>query len=227
MHVPLTLGVLAAVTGILVLLRIFWSRIPRGAQWFLIACAVIIPVVFVIGMATRWSVTPARVNFGIYWLCIASYEFLLILFTRLRPRWLTSIIAILLILPVLSASIFVPLALFFAAQSVTTARLGGDIVSERVPWGLGTDETSGTDLTIYYQPRWAPWLHRRIVSNRYYGGQCDAWSAYAVILPGGDNVRMICPASPNLPPNSAESIVWPLYRPLFFNPHKEVKPSSR
>lgn len=186
-----------------------------------------IPIIFGICMVTRWGAWSDRANYALYWLCIASYEFLLILFTRLRPRWLTSIIAIVLILPILSASIFIPLALFFATQPATADRLGNDIVSERVPWGFGSAETSGTDLTIYYEPNWMPLVRRRLVGSRYYGGQCDASAAYAVIQPSGHSVELICPASSKLPPDSAETIVWPLSRPVFFNPHQEVDPSSK
>lgn len=228
MHAPLTLGILAVVTGALVLVRIFWLRIPRPARMLLITCAVAIPVIFGIAIATRWSTSSYRINYGLYWLFIAACEFLLILYTVLRPRWLTSIIAVVLILPVLSASIFLPLTLFFDAPPTVTSRIGGNIVSERVPWGAGSAETSGTDLTVYYQPRWLPLLRRRLLSARYYGGQCDAWAAYAVVQPDRRSVLMVCPASPRLGPDSARSIVLPLNRPLFYEySSKEVIPSSK
>lgn len=227
MDLRFTFGVLAGLTGVLVLVRIFWTHIPRLVRSLLVTCAVIVPVVFGIASATRWSASSLHANYGLYWLCVLSYEFLLILFTRLRPRWLTSIIAVVLILPLLSASIFLPLALFFMNLSTTTARLGDSIVSERVPWGTGPVETSGTDLTIYYQPRWMPVLRRRLLSARYYGGQCDAWAAYAVVQPDQRSVLMVCPASPRLGPDSARSIVLPLYRPLFYEYSKKVIPSSK
>lgn len=210
------------------LVRVFWSRIPRPVRTLLIACAIIVPAIFALANVTRWSTASYRMNYGLYWLFIMACEFLLILFTLLRPRWLTSIIAIVLILPVLSASIFLPLTLFFGDPPAVTARIGGNIVSERVPWGAGSVETSGTDLTIYYQPKWLPLLRRRLLSSRYYGGQCDAWSAYAVIRPDRRSVLMVCPASPRLGRDSARSIVLPLYRPLFYEYFsKEVIPSSK
>jgi len=228
MHVLLTLGILAVLTGALALVRILWRRIPHPVRTLLITCAVIVPAIFAIATATRWSTSSYRLNYGLYWLFIVACEFLLILFTLLRPRWLTSIIAIVLILPVLSASIFLPLTLFFGAPPAATTRIGDNIISERVPWGAGSPETSGTDLTIYYQPRRLPLLRRCLLASRYYGGQCDAWAAYAVVQPDRRSILMVCPASPRLGPDSARSIVLPLYRPLFYEYFsKEVIPSSK
>src|SRR3982074_3271480 len=109
MNLPLTFAALVALTGALVLLRIFWPRFAQRTRSLLLACACIVPTLYVIAAATRWSTSSLRWNAAFYWGFIASYEFLLILFTRLRPRWLTSIIAIILILPILSASVFLPL----------------------------------------------------------------------------------------------------------------------
>jgi len=215
MGVQITFGLLAGLTGVLVLVRIFWLRIPGRLRRLMVACAVIIPFVFVIGLVTRWRTPSLHMDYGFYWLCIVSYIFLMILFTRLRPRWLTTIIAVVLILPLLSTSLFLPLVYIFGIPSVETSRIGKDIVSERSSWGPGAPDVSGTDLVIYYEPRWLPFMRRSLFGIRYYGSQCDAWAAHAVIEPDQRNVLMICPASPRLGPDSARSAVVPLY-PLLF-----------
>lgn len=208
MHVPLTFGALVALTMGLVVLRAFWPRLPKRLQSFLIACAFIVPAVFGVAYAARWGTSSTRLNAALYWGCIASYEFLLILFTRLRPRWLTSIIAVILILPILSASIFLPLTFLFGMPPTTSAIIGDQIITERTPWGSGSVQTSGTDLTIYYRPSWAPFLLRRIHGVRYFGGQCNAWAAYAVVQPDGKSALMVCPAYPGQSPDTTRSLVF-------------------
>lgn len=228
MGVPFTFGLLAGLTGVLVLVRIFWIRLPEALRRLLVGCAIAVPAVCGIGFVSKWHTSSSHVDHGLYWLCILSYIFFLVLFTRLRPQWLTTIIAVVLIVPILSASVFLPLTYYFDMPPVVTTRIGSNIVSERIPWGPGARELSGTDLTLYYQPRWLPFLRRSLLSARYYGAQCDAWAAHAVLEPDHKNVMMVCPASPVLGPDSARSVVLPLHKPLFSKfLHKKVIPSSK
>lgn len=211
MNVPLTFAALTTLTGALVLLRFFWPHLSRRTQTFLIAGACIIPALFGLIFVSRWSTSSIRLNAACYWACIASYEFFLLLFTRLRPRWLTTIIAIILILPLLSASVFLPLADIFNVPPVTTVVLGDHFISERVPWGSHKFENTGTDLVIYSRPPWAPFVRRRRQSCRYYNSQCNASQAFAVLQPDRKSVLMVCPASPGQAPDTARSLVVKLY----------------
>jgi hypothetical protein len=210
MNLPLTFGVLVALTGFLVWFCFYWPRVPHRVQRILIALACFFPALSVFEIATQWSTASIRVNAGFYWLAVAGYEFLLILFTRLKPRWLTTMIAVILILPLLSASAFLPLTDLFTPPPATRADLGRNMYSERTPWGSGSVASRGTDLGIYYRPPWAPFLRRRRQSCRYFGGQCDAWSAFAELEPDGKNVMMACPADRGNPASSAHHFVVPL-----------------
>jgi len=207
MHVPLTFALLSALTGVLVLVRVFWRRIPHRVRLSLTVCAILTPIVSAIAFLTHWRTFSDRLDAGFYWASIASYEFFLILFTRLRPRWLTTAIAIVLILPVLSASVFLPLTDLFNQHPATITSIGDHLVSERVPWGSGAHEIGGTDLSIFSKPPWAPFLRRRRRSCRYYNSQCNAGAAFAVLQPDRDSVLMVCPASPGQPPDTARRAV--------------------
>ena len=211
MNFPLTFAALVVLTGALVGLRFFWPRVSRRTQIFLIGSACVIPSIFAFTLISRWSFASLRVNSALYWLCIASYEFFLILFTRLRPRWLTTITAVVLLLPLLSTSIILPLTTVFDATPVTRVWLGGNFTSERVPWGSSTFESTGTDLAIYSGPSWAPLIRRRRQSCRYYNSQCDASHAFAVLQPDRKSVLMVCPASPGHAADSARSLVVQLH----------------
>lgn len=211
MHLPLTFAALATLTGALVLLRFSWPHLSPRLQIFFIASACIILLLFGLAMATRWSISSLRVNTACYWACIASYIFFLVLFTRLRPYWLTSIIAIILILPILSSSFLLPLTVLFDTLPVTKATLGNHFISERVPWSTHALETAGTDLTIYSGPPWASFIRRRRQAARYYNSQCNASQAFAVLQPDGKSVLMVCPAAPGQPPDTARRLVVKLY----------------
>lgn len=228
MHLPLTFGLVAALMAALVLLSVYWLCIPGAVRKALIIFAIIVPVIFFLAYVTKWRASPDRINYLFCWGFLASWGVWLVLFSRLKPRWLTAITAVVLMLPaVLSASILFPLALTFDSAPATTISLGDHIVSERTPWGAGTAETTGTDLTLYYQPGWMPLLRRSLRSARYYNGQCDANAAYAVLQPDGWHVEMVCPAASYLPGDSARSITLPLVRSMLHSPIKKAIPSSK
>lgn len=208
---PLTFAVLAIMTGVLIFLRIKWPRLSQKAHTVLVLSAGAPLVLYAFLFAADWSTSWNHLNAAIYWAAVAGYEFFLLLFTLLRPRWLTTIIAVVLMLPILSASPFLPLAELFNPAPHTTVPLGSNFVSDRVAWGSGTGPNSGFDLSIYSHPSWAHFLRRRRQGSRYFNGQCDAARAYATLQPDGKHVLMSCPAAPGQPPDAARSLVVKLY----------------
>jgi len=208
---PLTFAALAILTGVLILLRLRWPRFSRRAQTILIGGAGFALILYAFTFVSGWNTSSSHLNAAIYWGAIAGYEFFLLLFTLLRPRWLTSMIAAVLMLPILSASPFLPLAEIFNPAPHTIVSLGSNFSSDRVAWGTGTAPTSGFDLVIYSHPSWTRFLRRRRQACHYYSGQCDASRAYATLQPDGKHVLMSCPAAPNQPPDAARSLVVKLY----------------
>lgn len=158
----------------------------------------------------RVSTSSSHLNAVFYWLAAASYGFFLLLFTLLRPRWLTTMIAIILFFPILSASAFLPLAELFNPAPHTVVSLGPDLISDNVPWGTGPVPIAGFDFTIYSTPSWTRFLRRRRQAARYFNGQCDAAHASAMIQPDGEHALMTCPAYPGQP-DTARNLVVKLY----------------
>lgn len=208
---PLTFAVLAILTGALIVLRLSWSRFSRKTHNIFIGCACAALTLHAFTFVTGWSTSSDHLNAAIYWGAIAGYEFFVLLFTLLRPRWLTAIIAVVLILPILSASPFLPLASLFDSAPHTIVSIGPNFISDRVPWGSGTASTSGFDLTVYSHPSWTHLFRRRRQASRYFSGQCDASQASATLQPDGKHVLMSCPAAPNQPPDTARNLVVKLY----------------
>lgn len=208
---PLTFAALAILTGALIFLRLRWPRLSRRTQRFLIGCTVGAMALYAVTFVTGWSTSSSHLNGAIYWAAIAGYEFSLLLFTLLRPRWLTVMIAAILMLPILSASPFLPLAQLFDTAQHATVSIGPNFISDLAPWGTRNAPNSGFDLTIYSHPSWTRFFLRRRQGSRYFNGQCDASRAYATLQPDGKHILMSCPAAPNQRPDAARSLVVKLY----------------
>lgn len=206
----LTFAVLAILTGALILLRLQWPRFSHRTHTALIACACTALLLYAITFVTGWSTASDHLNAALYWGAIASYEFFLLLFTLLHPRWLTSIIAAILIFPILSASVFLPLIFLFTSPPHTIVSIGPNLISDRIPSG-GEVDTSGFDLTIYSHPAWTHFFRRRRQASHYFSAQCNAAQAFATLEPDGKHVLMSCPAAPNQQPDSARNLVVKLY----------------
>jgi hypothetical protein len=168
-------------------------------------------ILYAFTFVTGWSTSSYHLNAALYWAAIAGYEFALLLFTLLRPRWLTAMIAAVLMLPILSASPFLPLAELFNTAPHITVSIGSNFISDLAPWGNGTAASSGFDLTVYSHPSWTKFFRRRRQGSRYFSGQCDASKASATLQPDGKHVLMLCPAAPNQRPEAARSLVVKLY----------------
>jgi len=208
---PLTFAAFAILTGALIVLRLRWTCLSPKAQRFLILCSCAVLALVGTARATRWSTSSSHLNATFYWLVIASYGLLLVVFTLLRPRWLTTIIAIVLFIPILSASAFLPLAELFNPAPHTIVTIGPNLTSDLTSWGTGTAPTSGYDLTIYAHPSWTRFLRHRRQACHYYSGQCDSSRATATLQPDGEHVLMSCPAASDQPPDAARNLVVKLY----------------
>lgn len=208
---PLTFAFLAILTGALILLRLRWTHLSQRSHKTLFGFACAVLILYALSLGTGWSTSSNHLNAALYWAAIAGYELLVLLFTLLRPRWLTSIIAVVLIVPILSASVFLPLAELFNPAPHTVVSIGPNLISDRALWGTGTAPSSGFDLTIYSHPSWTHVLRHRRQACHYYSGQCDASRAFATLEPDGKHVLMSCPAAPDQPADAARNLVVRLY----------------
>ncbi len=198
MYLTLTFALLLAVTAMLVLLRLRWMYLSPYVRRAVLVTACTIVTIFLLGYSIHWATASARINTIAYWLFLACCEFFVLLLTLLPPRWLTSLIAVVLLLPILSASIFLPLTAVFAPPPVTTP-LGDHLVSVTEPWTSGKIGVSGVDIDILYRPAWAPFLQHRRQTDRLYETQCDTAKATATLQPDRQSILFDCPANPYQP----------------------------
>src|SRR5580704_12766451 len=166
MHIPITTATLAFLTFGILLLRIFWLRVPATVRFYLTRTAVVLITVHIIFTVTKWGTASEHINVIIKWLAVVSYELLLMLFTRLRPRWLTSICGVILLVPIFASSVLLPLTYLFDPSINKPTSLGNDLTYQRVLWGDGNDTSanSGSDIVLSYRPRFVPFLRRYLRS---------------------------------------------------------------
>jgi hypothetical protein len=168
---------------------------------------VLLPCAFAIHLST----TIDHLNTLVCWGFVLGYIFFVSLFTLLRPVWLTSLVAIVLLLPLLSASAIFPLAAIFSRQPHHIQSIGGGLVTDVVAIDAITPGASGADISVYRRLSWAPFLQRRVQGTRHFNTQCDASAAYAELLPDNYHLRIVCPAAAGTPPTDRRDLIVALH----------------
>jgi hypothetical protein len=209
MHVPITTATLVLLTLAMLLLRIFWLHVPARVRFYLIRIAVVLITLHVILTITKWETASDLVNVMIKWLAVASYELLLMLFTRLHPRWLTSICGVVLLVPIFASSILMPLTYLFDHSRNETKSIGNDLFYQRVLWGDMNDisANSGADILLSYRPRLAPFLRRYLRNIPFNNQQCNTRAAFAELGPNPKTVLARCPHWPSQRPGTDDWIL--------------------
>jgi len=207
MDIQITIALLALLTAAMVLLRIFWLRVPSPLRFLLIRAALVAIVIHLLFVVTKWGTTSTHFNAIINWLAIAGYELLVLLFSRLSPKWLTSLSAAILVIPLFSSSILFPLALVLHLDSIPRVPLGHHLYYKIVPWSANGPNNSGVDLNIYYSPPFAPFLSRRVGTQPFNMDVCDASRAFALPGPEPKTILVRCPHLSSQSAGSDDKIV--------------------
>jgi hypothetical protein len=205
MNIPLTTVVLLLLTAALVMVRIFWLRVPPRLRVFLVRFACVSAVAQLLITGSTWSTGSNLVNAIINWLAIAGYMLLILLFTRLHPRWLTTISGIILLIPVFASSVVIPLGNVFTPTPNRPVYITRDIAFERIVWIEGP--SSGIDFNIYRRPSWAPFLRHKLDYVPFNNHQCHTAAATAMLEPDNKNVRVTCPPWPDQNTEPVERII--------------------
>ena len=204
MAIQITTVVLALLTVAMLVLRIFWDRVPAGLRYVLIRIAIALVILQAFFAATKWGTTSDLLNVLINWLAIAAYELLVLLFSRLSPRWLTTICAGILLILVFASSVLLPLTDLFNPYSSRKASMSRNFFYEVKPWGNVGSGTDGVDLQICYRPTFAPFLRRKIQPIPFNNRECHAMAVTAEISSDMKTVFARCPRWPSEPVGNVE-----------------------
>jgi hypothetical protein len=207
MYIPITIAALTLLTVAMFLLRIFWSRVPPRLRFFLIRASIAVIVLHGLIVATKWTTTSDRLNVLINWLAIAGYELLVLLFSRLSPRWLTLPSAIILLIPLFAASILGPLTYLFEPGSHAKVSLGDHLFYQVNPWSNVGGGNRGVDVLIYYRPPFAPFIRHKLQSIPFNDQECNSRAASAIAFPARKTVLGRCPNWPSRTSGTIDKIL--------------------
>jgi hypothetical protein len=211
MRVLLTTAVLASLLLAILLLRVFWSRVPAKIRSSLVYTGLAMILIHVAFAATKWSTTSDRLNTLINWGAVAGYLLIIVLFTLHRPRWLTTISAAILILPVFAANILLPLRDLFNPDVPSITRIDNRYIYAKNIWHeTGENQNSGADLMVFYQPHFLP-LRRKVQRATFNDMQCDASASSASIDRVHKIIQFHCPASSTRAGSDPIDLLLPLH----------------
>ena len=212
MHVPLTLALLAAITAVAVLLRMRWPSLSRRYRTILIGLAFSALLVDAIMIVFKWEPNSELIFRLTNWFVVAAYLFLLALWTRMSPRWLTTLSAIVLALPLLGPTVLYRFAAIFDDTPQISTPLADSIFVLRTPWRAVFGGTSGTDLNIYYRPAWFPFVRHGLDYTRLYNGQCHTSDVSVVLSADHTRAFVHCPPWPGQSTEQSYDLIRPLRR---------------
>ena len=200
-------------TAAVALLRLRWPSLsPRTRSiWLRLALLLFVPTA--LSYLTHWETASVHVNDLFLWIRILGYELIVIFFTLLRPRWLTTSVAVVLLLPLLAASIIAPLSALFDPHLYTVQPIADDYFLETAPWTSGEHANSGIDFTLFRQPPHLHLLRRGLRAGRLYNSQCDTAHVVARFDPIAGTLDVHCPPLPGstpLSPTSGADLRFPL-----------------
>jgi hypothetical protein len=193
MHFGQTIGLLVALTVAILILRFFWARMPKGAER-----AVLFFACLVVALRFVFLVTLSRLLWPFFdallcWAAVVGYELMLVRFSLMQPRWLTSISAFVLLLPIFGSTLLFPLTGIFNTEPSDIHPIGGHYLLERSPWDVDVGGHEGIDLGIFYRPPWAPFLRRMVQRGSFSEEQCDTKAVTVSVDPANKLVRFHCP----------------------------------
>jgi hypothetical protein len=199
MYIPITIAALALMTVAMVLLQAFWLRVPPRLRSFLIRASIALIVLQAFFAATKWGTTSNHLNAFIYWLAVVGYELLVLLFSRLSPRWLTVPSAAILLVPLFASVIVISLSHFFEPDTHKSAPLGDHLFYDVRPWSNTGAGNAGVDVNIYYRPSLVPFLRRKIGTIPLNDQECNSSAAFAISDPAAKTILGRCPYWPSQP----------------------------
>jgi hypothetical protein len=210
MHVPLTLALLAALTAVALLLRMRWPVLSRRWRTVVLGLAFSALLVDAFMLVFKWEPNSELMFRLVNWTAVAAYLSLLALWTRMAPRWLTTLSAIVLVLPLLGPTLLYQISAIFDESPHVSSPLGDSLYVIRTPWRAVFGGTSGVDLNFYYRPAWLPLVRHGVHFARLYNGQCNTSDVSVVLSPDHTRAMVHCPPWPGQSAEQSYDLILPM-----------------
>ena len=198
---------LLGLIAVAVAIRLLWPRLSprRRRQLALFLAILFVPVM--LSTLSRWDTTSLRLNAFLFWIRLFAYELCIVLFSLVRPRLLTTLIALILTLPLFSASAVGPASGLFSTGHPVLHPIGDGYFLELLPWSSGPAGNSGRDFNLFYQPARLSFLRRPFMGSRLYNTQCRTAETTATVDLRTAHITVHCPpltADPAAAPSGTE-----------------------
>jgi len=194
MYLPVTFALLGLLTGAVILLVLLWWRLPQWLRRSIVCFAAAMVLIRILFIGLQWSMVSTRLNAVMAWAAVGGYEILLARFSLMKPRWLTSMSAIVLFAPLIGSTMMIPLTKIFDWSSADISSLGGRYIVEKGAWETDVSGNSGMDLLVFYRPRIVPFL-RHLAQRASFGNDaCKADDASVRVDPKERTAHFHCPA---------------------------------
>ena len=164
--------------------RLAKINVPLGGGSFI--------AVYVFMAFSGWGFTSALANELVGSIAVGGYTLLALLMTRFRPKPLAYCLAIILLLPVPVALLWLPL-LAHSQGPIVTEHISGTLFVEKVRWDAGAMGSSGTTLIISDKPRFVPFVEHRFRKINFNDTVCLSRKAFVVLQPDARHVLARCP----------------------------------
>lgn len=167
-----------------------WSP-SRRRQLSLVLAFILLPAL--LNTLSRWETTSHLLNALLLWSRLFAYELCIALFTLVRPRAVTTTIAVILTLPLFASSVAGPASSLFSREQSSLHPIRPGYILDLLPWSSGPGQNGGADFSLIYQPLGVRFLRRPFMGARLYNTQCRTADTTATIDPTTAHITVHCP----------------------------------
>lgn len=171
-----------------------WWQFSSRLRMLLLASSGTFLTAYVFMVWTHWGFSLSAVNQVLGWLAVGGYSLLALLLTTVRPRRITYTTACVLLLVSPAAALWMFVQALSSSSAVETQKITPTLLVDKTIWDVGAMGSSGTILSIYERPRYAPFLRHDLQRVRFDDAKCQAQSAFVVLQPDQRHVLARCPA---------------------------------
>ena len=126
-------------------------------------------------------------------LSVIAYELMLVRFSLMRPRWLTSLCAVILLIPMFGSTLLFPLTGIFDTEPANVKSIAKHYELQTDPWDAKISGKAGYDFGLFYRPSWAPFMHHIVQRSSFSDEQCLTKEVTVSLAPEKHLVHFHCP----------------------------------
>jgi hypothetical protein len=193
MYFGAAIALLIVITIAVIILRFQWYRLSARTEKILLYGSVAAVAIRFIFLISSWGTASPIVNAAFCWVAVVGYQLMLVRFSLMRPRWLTSLSAAILLMPVFGSYLLFPLTGIFDTKPPDVTSIAKNYDVEKDPWDVQVNGAPGYDFAVFYRPSWIPFLRRFVQRSSFGEEQCISSAATVKVEREKKLVTFYCP----------------------------------